>query len=88
MPAALTSLGGPSEACAVSSTGWKDGGVEVLTSTHTLQDGELRVFRGSFPQTHLGYSDLFLSCSTGGKALKEGALKCDDPQELSEISSS
>ena len=45
----------------MSSTGWKDGGVEVLTSTHVLQDGELRVFRGRFPQTHLGYSDLFLS---------------------------
>lgn len=45
----------------MSSTGWKDGGVEVLTSTHMLQDGELRVFRGSFPQMHLGYSDVFLS---------------------------
>lgn len=53
--------GDPSEACAESCTVWKDGGVEVLTGTHTLQDTELRVFRGRFPQTHLRYSDLFLS---------------------------
>ena len=61
VPGALTSLGDPSEACAESSTVWKDGGVEVLTGTHMLQDMELRVFRGRFPQTHLRYSDLFLS---------------------------
>lgn len=69
----------------MSSTGWKDGGVEVLTGTHMLQDAELRVFRGRVPQTHLGYSDLFPSLKA--IAQEEGTLKCDDPPgALSEIS--
>ena len=65
----------------MSSTGWKDGVVEVLTGTHMLQDAELRVFRGRVPQTHLGCSDLFPSLKA--IAQEEGTLKCDAPQGLS-----